>query len=86
MSADAERFCERQNRQPIQIGFVSDMSADAERFVSFQKSADPNRFSELSADAERFCERQNKQPIQIGFVSGVCRLMLRGFVSAKTIS
>ena len=64
----------------------SDMSADAERFVSFQKSADPNRFSELSADAERFCERQNKQPIQIGFVSGVCRLMLRGFVSAKTIS
>ena len=69
MSADAERFCERQNRQPIligfvsdicrlmlrgfvkdkttiQIGFVSDMSADAERFVSFQKSADPNRFRE----------------------------------------
>ena len=25
MSADAERFCERQNRQPILIGFVSDI-------------------------------------------------------------
>ena len=40
MSADAESFCERQNRQPIQIGFVSDirMSADVERFFGFQNN------------------------------------------------